>query len=287
MTKRKSIPINQPAYDFSLAGIGIAKISVNDIQSLSLKGINQSHRDDYHLFFLQEKGTTTIEIDFKKHTVKPFSIIYIHPDQVHRTLEVKNATFSGWLINNENLKPEYLKLLDTITPVKPLLLNKEMFSIISEAVTLCIKFSERKHDKLHHSLLNDSCNILVGMVISQYLEQFKRIDKLSRFELIAKAFRTTLEHNFTTSKKPSAYAEVLNISTPYLNECVKNVTGYPVSYHIQERVILEAKRLLYYTDKSVKEIAAELGYDDYPYFSRLFSKVTGMTALNFRKKNHD
>jgi AraC family transcriptional activator of pobA len=52
-------------------------------------------------------------------------------------------------------------------------------------------------------------------------------------------------------------------------------------------VILEAKRLLYYSDKSVKEIAAALGFDDYPYFSRLFTKVTGMTALVFRNKHRD
>ncbi|WP_231577446.1 helix-turn-helix domain-containing protein [Sphingobacterium sp. IITKGP-BTPF85] len=79
----------------------------------------------------------------------------------------------------------------------------------------------------------------------------------------------------------------LNISTPYLNECVKDVTGYPVSYHIQQRIILEAKRLLYHSDKSVKEIADALGFEDYPYFSRLFSKVTGMSALSFRNKNRD
>ena len=83
------------------------------------------------------------------------------------------------------------------------------------------------------------------------------------------------------------YAKCLNISTPYLNECVKRTTGYSVSYHIHQRVILEAKRLLYHSDKSVKEIAGELGYDDYSYFIRLFVKVTGMTPLTFRGKNFD
>jgi AraC family transcriptional activator of pobA len=45
--------------------------------------------------------------------------------------------------------------------------------------------------------------------------------------------------------------------------------------------------LLFYSDKTVKEIAAELGYDDYPYFSRLFTKIAGMTAVAFRNKNRD
>jgi AraC-like DNA-binding protein len=96
-----------------------------------------------------------------------------------------------------------------------------------------------------------------------------------------------LERDFLTAKRPTEYAQKLNISTSYLNECVKYTTGHPVSFHLQQRVILEAKRFLYYSEKSVKEIADELGYDDYPYFSRLFTKVTGMSALAFRNKNRD
>lgn len=119
------------------------------------------------------------------------------------------------------------------------------------------------------------------------METSKQADTLSRFDLVAKTFKLALEKNFITAKRPADYAQKLNISVHYLNECVKNTTGLPVSYHIQQRVILEAKRLLFHSNKSVKEIAAELGYEDYAYFSRLFNKATGMTALTFRNKNHD
>lgn len=110
--KTKSIPVNPLTGNFGVTGIGIGKLSVKDMQALTFTGIEQSHRDDFHLFFLQEKGTTIIEVDFKKHKIKPSSIIYIHPNQVHRVIAVENTTFSGWGINNENLNPEYLKLLD-------------------------------------------------------------------------------------------------------------------------------------------------------------------------------
>ncbi len=210
----------------------------------------------------------------------------MHPNQVHRILALDSVIVSSWAINNENLNPDYLKLLEAITPAKPLLLPKETFSIISEAVSLCLKFSEFKSDKLYHSLLKDSCNALVALILSRYLKQATSTD-ISRVDTITKAFRELLEREYTAVKRPAAYAHQLNISTPYMNECVKSTTGYSVSHHIQQRVILEAKRLLYHSDKSVKEIAAELGYDDYPYFSRLFTKVTGMTALAFRNKNLD
>ncbi|WP_419789046.1 AraC family transcriptional regulator [Mucilaginibacter sp. X5P1] len=249
--------------------------------------MEQSERHNWHSFHLLEKGIITIEIDFQKYKIESPSVIYMHPNQVHRIIAFKKFTVSSWATNNENLNPEYLKLLEGITPAKPLVLQQEMFSIISEAVSLCLKFAERKQDKLYHSLLKDSCNALIALVVSQYLAQSKSMDKLSRFEIITKAFKETLERNYTTLKRPAAYALKLNISTAYLNECVKNTTGYSVSHHIQQRVILEAKRLLHHSDKSVKEIAAALGYDDYPYFSRLFTKVTGLTALAFRNKNHD
>lgn len=274
-------------------GISIEKMSFNVLRNLdnetsdTFEEATQSHREENHSFFLLENGTVDIEIDFQQYKIKESSVIYVHPDQVHRIIALENVTVSSWAINNENLNSEYLKLLEEITPVKPLLLNKETFSIISGAVSIAIKFSERKHDKLYHSLLKDSCNGLVALVISQYLELAKPTDKFSRFETITKAFRDLLEGNYTTMKRPAAYAQKLNISTPYLNECVKNATGYSVSNHIQQRIILEAKRLIYHSDKSVKEIATALGYDDYPYFSRMFVKSTGMTALAFRNKNLD
>lgn len=129
---------------------------------------------------------------------------------------------------------------------------------------------KRTEDSLHFSQLKDSCNSLVGLVISQYLKQSKSADKFSRFETIEKAFIKMLEQNFVNLKRPADYAEKLNISVPYLNECVKDVTRHSISHHIQQRIILDAKRLLYHSEKSIKEIANELGYDDYSYFS-LFS----------------
>ncbi len=271
-------------------GISIERLAIKDLFTADKANFddgNQSHRHDGHSFFLLEVGTVDLEIDFQKYTIIPGSVIYIHPDQVHYTVTSENVIVSSWAINNENLNPEYLKLLEDITPAKPIALNEETFAVISDAVSLCLKFAERKNDKLYHSLLKDSCNTLVALVISQYLALAKPIDKLSRFEIVTKAFRETLERNYTTTKSPGDYAQKLNVSTPYLNECVKNATGFPVSHHIQQRVILEAKRLLFHSDKSVKEIAAALGYDDYPYFSRLFTKITGMTALAFRNKNFD
>jgi len=282
--KKKSIPVNS-FNDKYREGIIIARASLNGLPNS--KEIEQSHRDEGHLFILQEKGTTYIEIDFQKHKIKAPALIYIHPNQVHRLIKFENATVGTWMITSENLHQEYIRLLEDLTPVKFLSLKKEPLSIISEMLSLCINLSERKDEKLYYSILKESCNTLVALVISQYLSLSKSTDQISRFTVITKAFKLSLEQNYIEIKSPAEYAKNLNISTAYLNECVKTTTGHPVSYHIQQRVILESQRLLYHSDKSIKEIASELGYDDYSYFTRLFTKVTGMTPLAFRNKNLD
>jgi len=266
-------------------GIFIGRTSLNGPPDF--KEVERSHRDGGYSFILQEKGTTYMEIDFREHAIEAPALIYIHPAQIHRVTAFENATVCSWIITTENLQPEFLKLLEEFAPVNALPITTETLSIIAEAATLCIKLSERKHDKLYDSIIKESCNTLVALVASQYSALSAPTDNYSRAEIITKAFKSLLEHRFATVKSPMAYASSLNISTPYLNECVKNTTGYSVSYHIQQRVILEAKRLLYHSDKSIKEIAGELGYDDHSYFSRLFVKVSGTTPVAFRNKNFE
>ena len=85
-------------------------------------------------------------------------------------------------------------------------------------------------------------------------------------------------------KSPSEYANALNMSSAYLNEVVKDATGITVSEYIRNEIIIRAKRLLYYTNMSIKDIAIDLGYEDWAYFSRIFSKATNMPPTEFRAK---
>lgn len=96
-------------------------------------------------------------------------------------------------------------------------------------------------------------------------------------------FRNLLKQHVEHSHSPSYYARMMNISLMYLNEAVKGTTGFSVSQNIQYEIVTRAKRSLIYTSKSVKEIAQELGFEDYAYFTRLFSKTAGISPTDFRK----
>ncbi|MFH6951043.1 helix-turn-helix domain-containing protein [Flavobacterium sp. FlaQc-51] len=251
----------------------------------TLNETEHAHRHDYHIFSLVRKGTFHIEIDFERYQIKAPAVLYIHPSQIHRILKIEKADVFLLGVNSDKLNPDYLRILEQIIEsARSLPLKSAIYTILDQAIILCTTLFERKTDKLYASVLKDYCNAFVGLIVSQYLEQMERIDSLSRYQILTKEFKLLLERDFILIKQPSDYAGALNISTSYLNECVRNATGLPVSHHIHLRIILEAKRLLFYSDKSVKEIAAELGYDDYPYFCRIFAKITGTTAMDFRNK---
>ena len=282
--KSPAIPVNHFGDDPS-EGISIERLAFEDLPAIG--EWEQPERHDRHSFFLLEKGSVIMEIDFEHYQIRSPAAIYMHPDQVHRIIGFDNVTVAAWAMTNESLNSEYLQLLEEISPATPVTLPPDMFKLLCEATALCIKIAERKKDLVYRSLLKDQGNALVGLIIATYTAQTKPVDRLTRSEFVTKVFREALAQHFTEIKRPADYAEKLHLSTAYMNECVRSVTGHPVSYHIQQRVILEAKRLLYHSDRSLKEIAAGLGYHDYPYFSRLFTKVVGIAPLTFRQKNLD
>lgn len=118
---------------------------------------------------------------------------------------------------------------------------------------------------------------------------FKRINSLqnsygSRHAGIVLQLNSMLQTYITESHSPSYYADKLNLSPVYLNEVVKRVTGWSVSNYIRNEIVLRAKRLLYHTNLTAKEIASSLGFEDNAYFTRLFTKATGKSPLQFRAR---
>ncbi|TNF41496.1 MAG: helix-turn-helix domain-containing protein, partial [Bacteroidetes bacterium] len=83
------------------------------------------------------------------------------------------------------------------------------------------------------------------------------------------------------------YAELMGESPVQLNRAIKSVSGKTASDLIIERLILEAKRLLLFSDLSNKEVAYKLNYDDPSYFTRIFRRKTGYTPTEFRSKMKD
>lgn len=246
-----------------------------------------AHRHDEHLFLVIESGEIQLELDFQQYTLRQNTVAYIHPSQVHRILDLQHSSFAIIGISSVHIKDEYFNILEQLfLPAKPIFVSGEHAKILSGTVELCESIYNSTVDRAYSSLLSDYLNAFIGLYVSQYLRNVQSSEKSNRYQIVTKAFRELLEKHFSNMKKPGEYANILNISPSYLRECVRIATGMSVTDHIQNRIILEAKRLLCHSKKTIKEIAIYLGYDDHSYFSRLFKKAVGITAHEFRNENH-
>ncbi len=108
----------------------------------------------------------------------------------------------------------------------------------------------------------------------------------SEIDLI-RHFNVLVEEHFKTKKSVSDYAYLMYKSPKTIaNVFSKNSDRTPLEV-IHERIIIESKRMILYTDKTVKEIGMELGYNDPAQFSKLFKKKVGLTTSKFRKLNEN
>jgi AraC family transcriptional activator of pobA len=100
---------------------------------------------------------------------------------------------------------------------------------------------------------------------------------------ILQTLKDTIERDFRLKHSASDYAEILNISTKALAKITKSHLNKTPTELISERIIIEAKRELYLTRKTIKEIAYDLGYEDEHYFSRFFKINADISPQGFRE----
>ena len=99
---------------------------------------------------------------------------------------------------------------------------------------------------------------------------------------ILQSLKEAIEKNYKEKHTASDYATILHITAKVLAKITKTHLNKTLTFLISERIIIEAKRELYLTNKPVKQIAYELGYDDEYYFSRFFKTNTDVSPQIYR-----
>lgn len=283
MDKITNIELHQSEIDKRL-GIELKRIS--DTPQNSLNHLGNAHRDDHYIFFIQEKGITELMIDFHNYSLINQSICYISPGQVHNY--TKQSDVEGWFIflETDMISNDYREIFDTYENLNQTTTLKENPCLL--AVQLLEKQLEIYKNDIDKNIINSIVNSIIGMIASEFFQSDENnIKKISRKNSLTSNFKKKIRENFLNLKKPKEYASLLNVSVPYLNEVIKEQTGYSPSYWIKQEILLEAKRLLYYTQKDSKEIAFSLQYEDYAYFSRFFKLNVGITPIEFRNRYLD
>jgi len=106
-----------------------------------------------------------------------------------------------------------------------------------------------------------------------------------KFDII-RQFNLLVDQNYKNEHQVQYYANLLNKTPKTLSRIFAQYDYSPPSYMIQDRIIMEAKRLFYYTGLSSKEVAYELGFTDAAHFSRFFKNATQQSPSDLRKQEH-
>jgi AraC-like DNA-binding protein len=170
--------------------------------------------------------------------------------------------------------------LNNVSPVMTLRAeNFEDLLAIIEKIKEEIQMNKRDSYNMTRTYLNIILLKLNGLFRERITE-----NKTNTTNGLIPEFRILVEEYFMKYHQVRTYADLLNITPAKLNRVCARFTGKNASEFILERVILEAKRHLVFTNMSSKEIAYGLGYDDPSYFSRFFRKKTGYTPTRFRSE---
>jgi len=280
----KNIPLHI-LQDRTSSGLQIKRFNNHD-SYLHEEGPEGAHRDDHYVFFLLEKGEGNLMIDFNEIRLLGGMLYYVLPTQIHH--KIHNLGVDGWFIAVDvSLIPQdYRNVFENgLLLQRPYELSElQLQQCNSLMMLLYEKYKETDDSPFYVPVIHALLKSFLAIAAGYYNEHSGLNLKVSRRAELAGQFKNLLTTELRSIKRPIDYAARLNVSESYLNEVLKKTTGYPVSYWIHQEVMTEAKRLLYYSQLTVKEIAHNLGYADHSYFSRLFRKLTGTSAIAFRSK---
>ncbi|MEQ8924566.1 MAG: helix-turn-helix domain-containing protein [Fulvivirga sp.] len=151
-----------------------------------------------------------------------------------------------------------------------------LFSVFIDEFSTCDTIQEEMLRMLLKRMIIKITRLAKKQVIQTAMDD-NQVDLIRKFNVL-------VEQNYKLKHQVSDYAELLFKSPKTLSNLFSKYSNSTPLQIIQERIILEGKRLLLYTDKSVKEIAYELGFEDAGGFHRLFKRILKQTPLEFKQE---
>lgn len=248
------------------------------------------HRHNYYHLLWMTRAAGTHMLDFEQFEVRDRSVFFLSPGQMHAWTSCVPPR--GYVLN---ISTEFFARM---FPRADDIAKFPFFHLTRGAQALYL--TDAQHGGMLPLLQEIEREMLARHtgrldVVRSYLlillTQLRRLypadeaaEEGSTGHSLARRLGLLIEARYLEYSAIRQYAEALCVSERQLNEAVKRAVGRTASQLVQERIALEAKRLLTHTGKGVSEIAYQLNFDDPAYFARFFKKHSGCTPGEFRHR---
>lgn len=277
MTRGSNLKKRHPLESLGNVKVQSGEIRVERIEHRLKPRVPFPHRHDfYHLLFI-EKGHGWHEIDFVKYILKPQQLFIMRPGEVH-----------AWKLGSST---RGFVLEFTQSSVTRSLINKNLISNLNQLPSMILASKQtdwQQHLKLmyqefHHQ--QEGYKLSLENLLLSFLVKLARIkkQKATKTSALIEKFQDLIEHHFHTEHAVEFYAKTLDINAKSLTQQISKILGKSAGAVIQERILVEAKRLLAYEEHSVAAIGYELGFEDPNYFARFFRQRAGMAPGQYRR----
>ncbi|MBZ4192254.1 helix-turn-helix domain-containing protein [Niabella beijingensis] len=246
--------------------------------------VNNFRSPDFYVFLLFEKCSGTHSIDFVEYKEKDLQVHISFPGQIHSWNTGPDACGHKLFISKHQVEAFLFETQFSYAKANryPVIdISQEMFE------KLDLEFKAVQEEVAEASVSWDVVTLraqLIAIMINQLVEeQFRKDAVMRKTSLLLLKFNALMGKYFLGQKSVNYYAKQLSVTSSYLSALCKKQLGVSAKELIDQRVLLEAKRLLQGSDMTIKEIAYHLGFSEMAYFSNYIKSKTGFYPRQFRE----
>ena len=268
-------------YTFKDMQVGIEVKDLSFVKNYP-KIFAKAHQTDFYQVIFIQSGKAFFKVDFQDIVVDSGEMVMMIPNQACEY--DTSGGYSGKIIlftpdfyGVSDNDTAFMHSAEILNPVNANRTVKVDTGFANNIFQLLENELNKPFDAFQHSIAHSLLKALLCEC-----ERQTNNNKTNFSTSLARDFFNEVERNFTITKTVDFYAQKLCVNEKKLTVEVKKACGFTPKTYIDNRLLLEAKRLLKYSDLTIKEVAFETGFDDAANFSNWFKKRTGMTPLQFK-----
>lgn len=253
-----------------------------------LAGQPHRHHDFQILWLTKAKGEHVV--DFVTYDMEDQMIFLLRPGQIHQLPESGMFGFSitfteKFYFSNKHDREslyDFTTLFDDTQEYAPIRISNATAANFSMLITLMRQELSIQLEGSSSSVIKHLLNAFLLLAEREKKHNVANSPALLHHNARIIELRRVVEKHFRKEHQATFYAKHFALTAKRLNEITKEAIGKTITDMIRARLILEAKRQLAFSHRSVKEICYELGFEDPAYFSRFFRQHTSTSPHEFR-----